>query len=173
MDWPDLVALQLLPRVVLGFLLGGLIGLERAWRAKAAGVRTHALVAGGSAMFTVASAALFQTPGAPHDPTRIAAQVVTGIGFLGAGAILRAGGTVVGLTTAASIWVAAALGLLAGAGAYLLALASALVTLLVLRFPAQRLGLAGPRLRAARPREPDPARSRRAGAGGRRRRRSL
>ncbi|HLI25974.1 MAG TPA: MgtC/SapB family protein [Chloroflexota bacterium] len=150
MDWLDLVALQLLPRVILGFLLGGIIGLEREWRAKVAGLRTHALVAGGSAMFTVASAALFPAPGPTHDPARIAAQIVTGVGFLGAGAILRAGGTVIGLTTAASIWVAAALGLLAGAGAYALALASTLVTLVVLRFPARRLGLTRPQLQALR-----------------------
>lgn len=175
MEWLDLPVLPLLLRVILAFVLGGLLGLEREWRAKVAGLRTHALVAGGSAMFTVASAAFFRAPDTTHDPARIAAQIVTGVGFLGAGAILRAGGTVIGLTTAASIWVAAALGMLAGAGAYVLATACALLTVLVLRFPARRLGLAAARQRASATRQPTASgrpRGRRRGAASRRRRRA-
>lgn len=130
--------LMLIVRIAVGFVLGAVLGAEREWRAKPAGLRTHMLVAGGSAAFTVAALALFSGDGA----ARVVAQIITGIGFLGAGAIIRtdprareAGGEVVGMTTAATVWVAAALGMLAGGGVYLLAIASTLLALLALRLP--------------------------------------
>src|SRR5262245_32616382 len=126
---------ELILRAVVGFVLGAGIGVERERRAKVAGLRTHALVAGGSALFTIASYSLLVGEGTQRDPARIAAQIVTGIGFLGAGAIIRSGTSVSGLTTAASIWVAAAVGMLAGGGAYGLAIAGALLTVLTLRMP--------------------------------------
>ena len=133
------VPLELMARILAGFALGAAVGLERERRAKAAGLRTHMLVSGGAAIFTIASFAVFTTEGTVRDPTRIAAQIVTGVGFLGAGAILRSGGSVSGLTTAASIWVAAGLGMLAGGGAYALALTSALLTIATMRLPHKSL----------------------------------
>lgn len=127
--------LELALRIAIGFLLGAIIGVERERWSKAAGLRTHMLVAGGSAIFTVVSANLFDTIGQSRDPARVAAQIVTGIGFLGAGAIIRSGGSVTGLTTAATIWVAAGLGMLAGVGAYSLALVSVVFTLIALVLP--------------------------------------
>jgi putative Mg2+ transporter-C (MgtC) family protein len=119
--------LELTARLVVALLLGGVIGWERELQRMPAGFRTHALVALGSAIFTVVSAYAFTGPGS--DPTRIAAQIVSGIGFLGGGAILHYGGTVRGLTTAASLWSVAAVGMAAGAGLYVLA---ALSTVLVI-----------------------------------------
>lgn len=106
-------------RLLLSGLLGAVIGLEREWKGHPAGTRTHMLVALGSALFTIVGAYAFGGAGA--DPTRIAAQIVTGIGFLGAGAILRAGLAIKGLTTAASLWATAAVGLAVGAGSIALA----------------------------------------------------
>lgn len=118
--------LELTVRLVVALLLGGVIGWERELARMPAGFRTHALVSLGSATFTVISAYAFTGPGS--DPTRIAAQVVSGIGFLGGGAILHYGGTVRGLTTAASLWSVAAVGMAAGAGLYVVAaLGAALV----------------------------------------------
>lgn len=122
-------------RIAIAFLLGAIIGIERERWSKAAGLRTHMLVSGGSAIFTVASAYLFADADGSSDPGRVAAQIVTGIGFLGAGAIIRSGGGVSGLTTAATIWVAAGLGMLAGLGAYGLALVSIGFTMLALVLP--------------------------------------
>lgn len=122
--------LDLASRLLLAAAVGAVVGLEREIHGHPAGMRTHLLVALGSALFTVLSAHGFGAggPGAPVDPTRIAAQVVTGIGFLGAGAILKEGATIKGLTTAASLWATAALGMAAGAGAHLLgAVATAIV----------------------------------------------
>jgi putative Mg2+ transporter-C (MgtC) family protein len=119
--------LELTARLVVALLLGGVIGWERELQRMPAGFRTHALVALGSAIFTVISAYAFTGPGS--DPTRIAAQIVSGIGFLGGGAILHYGGTVRGLTTAASLWSVAAVGMAAGAGLYVVA---ALSTVLVI-----------------------------------------
>jgi len=111
--------LELTARLVAALLLGGVIGWERELQRMPAGFRTHALVSLGSAIFTVVSAYAFTGPGS--DPTRIAAQIVSGIGFLGGGAILHYGGTVRGLTTAASLWSVAAVGMAAGAGLYVVA----------------------------------------------------
>ena len=106
-------------RVALAAVLGGLIGFEREYNEQPAGFRTHILVSLGAALFTLVGAGLvFSGEGrvAQVDPTRVAAQVVTGIGFLGAGAILRQGVTIRGLTTAASLWVTAAVGTAVGLG---------------------------------------------------------
>jgi putative Mg2+ transporter-C (MgtC) family protein len=128
---------ELALRLLGAAVLGGVVGLERETRDQPAGFRTHILVALGSCLFTLISAygfgaVLAEDSQARFDPTRIAAQIVTGIGFLGAGAILRAGMSVRGLTTAASLWVVAAIGLAVGAGAYVLAAAATAVTLLAL-----------------------------------------
>jgi putative Mg2+ transporter-C (MgtC) family protein len=136
-DVAQALQLDLVVRIVLGFVLGGALGLEREWRDKPAGLRTHMLVGGGAAMYTVASYALWGTFDVPRDPARIAAQVVVGVGFLGGGAILRSGLSVVGITTAATIWVAAAVGMLSGGGGYTLAIAGTLMSVLVLRLPAR------------------------------------
>jgi putative Mg2+ transporter-C (MgtC) family protein len=115
---------EALLRLALAAALGGVIGIERELREREAGFRTHMLVALGSALFTIVSAYgfhAFLSSGANvirADPTRIAAQIVTGIGFLGAGAIIRQGSSVRGLTTAATLWVVAAIGLAVGAGYY-------------------------------------------------------
>ena len=101
-------------RLLVAAALGALIGLEREIHDHPAGMRTHLLVSVGSAGFTVLSIFAFPAPGA--DPARIAAQIVTGVGFLGAGAILKEGATIRGLTTAASLWAVAAVGMAAGAG---------------------------------------------------------
>lgn len=109
-------------RLLLSLLLGGIIGLEREWNNHAAGFRTHILVALGSTSIMLLSiygfSAFVDEANVRIDPARLAAQVISGIGFLGAGAILRNGLTISGLTTAASIWVVAAIGLSIGAGFY-------------------------------------------------------
>ena len=113
-------------RLVIASVLGAAIGLERELHAHPAGMRTHVLVSLGSAAFTVLSIFFFESPAAPNgslptDPSRIAAQIVSGIGFLGAGAILKYGTSVRGLTTAASLWATAGVGMAAGAGAWAVA----------------------------------------------------
>jgi putative Mg2+ transporter-C (MgtC) family protein len=100
----------------LSVALGGLVGYEREIRGHPAGLRTHILVSLGSCLFTLLSIRIASAEGMKGNPGHIAAQVVTGIGFLGAGAILRDGGHIKGLTTAASIWMTAAIGMAAGAG---------------------------------------------------------
>ena len=118
---------EIILRLLLAAALGAIIGYQRERAKKPAGLRTHVLICIGAALFTVASIYGFGTAG---DPARIAAGVVAGIGFLGAGAIIRGGeGIVAGLTTAATIWSVAGIGLAAGAGLYL---ASAVATALVL-----------------------------------------
>ena len=116
-------------RLLLAAGLGAAIGLEREYRRKPAGLRTNILIAVGSALFTIVSLQLVANGGTGD---RIAAQVVTGIGFLGGGAILRRGEAVQGMTTAATIWVNAAVGMAAGAGESRLAVAATTVTLIVL-----------------------------------------
>ncbi len=133
LGWDDNLA-----RLSLAAVLGGAIGFERELRDREAGLRTHLLVCLGSALFTIVSAYGFRdflTSGDQvirADPTRIAAQIVTGIGFLGAGAIIRQGLSVRGLTTAATLWVAAAIGIAAGAGYYSGAVLGTVVTLIAL-----------------------------------------
>ena len=118
---PSLSWEEALLRLALAAALGGAVGIERELREREAGFRTHLLVSLGSALFTIAGAYGFHdllTHGSSIDPTRVAAQIVTGIGFLGAGAIIRQGVAVRGLTTAATLWVVAAIGLTSGAGYY-------------------------------------------------------
>jgi putative Mg2+ transporter-C (MgtC) family protein len=143
LEWP-----HVLLRLSVAAVLGGAIGMERELRERQAGLRTHLVVCVGSALFTLVSAygfheflvnggSLVRT-----DPTRIAAQIVSGIGFLGAGAIIRQGLSVRGLTTAATLWLVAAIGMAAGAGYYsaaLFATAGALLTLGPLRIVAYKI----------------------------------
>ncbi|WP_020525408.1 MgtC/SapB family protein [Catelliglobosispora koreensis] len=117
----------LIVQVAVAAVLGAALGLERELSAQPAGLRTHMLVCIGSALFTLAGAEVVGT-----DPTRVAAQVVTGIGFLGGGAILREGTTVRGLTTAASLWVAAAIGLSVGLRLWFVAVGATVLGLTVL-----------------------------------------
>src|SRR5207245_2291658 len=121
--------IDLMLRLLLAAGLGAAIGVERELRQKAAGLRTNMLIAVGSALFTVVSIELARAGGTPD---RIAAQIVSGIGFLGAGSILRSGKSVHGMTTAATIWVNSAVGMAAGAGLYGLATAATIITLVVL-----------------------------------------
>ena len=127
---PPLSDSELIQRLLLAAVLGGVLGFERELRQKSAGLRTNMLIAIGSALFTLMSYELADATGA--DPGRVAAQIVTGIGFLGAGAIIRRDGDIHGLTTAATIWVNAAVGVAAGGGEFHLALIATGVTLGVL-----------------------------------------
>jgi putative Mg2+ transporter-C (MgtC) family protein len=122
--------IEMIQRLLLAAVLGAAVGLERELRQKSAGLRTNTLIAVGSALFTLMSIELAE--GTTADGTRIAAQIVSGVGFLGAGAIMRTGSGIQGLTTAATVWVNAAIGLAAGGGKYHLALIATGVTLLVL-----------------------------------------
>ncbi|HEX8599175.1 MAG TPA: MgtC/SapB family protein [Chloroflexia bacterium] len=119
-------------RVALAFILGGIVGYERERVQRPAGLRTHMLVCAGSACFTVASVFGFDELGTVRDPARLAAQIITGIGFLGAGTIFRTGSTVRGLTTASSIWITAAIGIVAGLGLVLLAVFTTMLTWIAL-----------------------------------------
>jgi putative Mg2+ transporter-C (MgtC) family protein len=131
---PHLTWLEALARIAAAAGLGGIVGLERELDEKAAGLRTHMLVAVGSALFTLVGAYGFSDfPSRTVDPTRIAAQVVTGIGFLGAGLIFRQGFTIRGLTTAASLWLVAAIGMAAAAGFWKGAVIATIVALISLR----------------------------------------
>ncbi len=121
------VAFVTVVRLIVAAALGCAIGLERELRHKAAGLRTNMFICTGSALFTVLSAAMAQAWGGDH--TRIAAQIIPGIGFIGAGSILHSRGSVSGLTTAATVFVVASIGMAAGAGFYLLALFSTAVVL--------------------------------------------
>lgn len=121
----------MLIRLMIAVLLGALVGYERERQGKPAGLRTHAMVALGAALFTVVSLYGF---GPTSDTSRLAAMIVSGIGFLGAGAILHERGGVQGLTTAASLWVTAAIGIAVGVGMILMSLATAGLVFAVLRF---------------------------------------
>ena len=127
------MTLEFILRIFVAALLGGFIGLDREYREKAAGLRTHFLVALGSDLFMLISAYGFEgvltNENMRLDVSRIAAQVVTGIGFIGAGTIIFQKNAVRGLTTAAGVWVPAAIGLTCGAGMYLLAIISTALVL--------------------------------------------
>ena len=121
--------LDFLLRIILAFALSGIIGFERERVDKPAGLRTHILVGVGSCLFTILSFTAF--PGS--DPARVASYVVAGIGFIGAGTILQTRERVLGITTAASLWVAAAIGMAAGVGYYVLAVIVTALSYLTLR----------------------------------------
>jgi putative Mg2+ transporter-C (MgtC) family protein len=130
---PDLTLatqLDLALRLTVGLVLGAVIGFERELQRQPAGFRTHSLVSLGAALFTVVSA--FGFGGDMVDPTRIAAQIVSGIGFIGAGTILQYRGHIRGLTTAASLWSVAAIGTAAGAGLYVVAVVGTVLILVIL-----------------------------------------
>ena len=146
--------IELTLRLVVALLLGAVIGWERELQRMPAGFRTHALVSLGSAIFTIVSAFAFTGP--LSDPTRIAAQVVSGVGFLGGGAILHYGGTVRGLTTAASLWAVAAVGMAAGAGLFVVATVSAVLVIVALEVFQRIERVAKRRLRIAPSRGPEP-----------------
>jgi putative Mg2+ transporter-C (MgtC) family protein len=127
--------IETLERLGLSLLAGMLLGFERESRSKPAGLRTHALVCEGSALFIMGSLLLgeqFASSGVSYDPSRAASTIVQGIGFLAGGVILARGGRVRGITTAANIWVTAAIGILIGSGFYFLAISATIVTIVVL-----------------------------------------
>ncbi len=128
----EYLQLEALGRLLLAVALAGVLGSEREIAGQAAGLRTHVLVSLGAACFTLVSIFGFIGYGMVQDPGRVAAQIVTGVGFLGAGAIWRSGVSVRGLTTAASIWMAAAVGMMAGSGLYVLAVGATALAWLVL-----------------------------------------
>ncbi|TFG46039.1 MAG: MgtC/SapB family protein [Dehalococcoidia bacterium] len=123
----------MIARLLLAGVLGGLIGFQREKAGKTAGIRTLAIISIGAALFTILSIFAFDSP----DPARLAANIVTGIGFLGAGTIIlrREEGIIEGMTTAATIWVSAAIGIAAGTGLYIIAIATAIIVLVVLVLP--------------------------------------
>ena len=135
---PEISSWEAVARLGLAVLLGGMIGFERELREHEAGLRTHMLVSLGSALFTLVSIyawadqTLSPRSGLSVDPTRIAAQVVSGVGFLGAGTIIVRGLSVKGLTTAASLWLVAAVGMASGAGFYVGAIGATVIGLLSL-----------------------------------------
>jgi putative Mg2+ transporter-C (MgtC) family protein len=149
-ELPELSVWEGTLRLLLAGVLGGLIGLERERRDQEAGLRTHMLVAGGSCLFMIVGVyawsdfTLSQEVGAVVDPSRVASYVVAGIGFLGGGAIIKYGANIKGLTTAASVWATAAIGVAVGVGMYGLAIVTAALVLAILwplRRIANRLGL--------------------------------
>jgi putative Mg2+ transporter-C (MgtC) family protein len=123
-------------RLLLSFVLGGIIGLEREKKGSSAGLRTHILVCMGSSLIMLTSLYIFEVYKgiATVDPSRIAAGVVTGIGFIGAGTIITSRAKAKGLTTAASIWVSSAIGLAAGCGFWLAAIITTVMTFIALAF---------------------------------------
>ncbi len=127
------VELEMVLRILLAIALGGIIGFQRSKAEKPAGIRDLILICAGAAMFTLVSIYGF----GEGDQTRVAAGIVTGIGFLGAGVILRRGegGGVKGLTTASTIWITAGIGMAAGAGLYIIAPVATLMVLVVLLLP--------------------------------------
>lgn len=150
-DWAQLTAdlrLDLLLKLVMAVVLGGAVGLEREIAGKPAGLRTNILICVGAALITDISIEIVRgTDGARlGDPARLAAQIVSGIGFIGAGTIMQARGTVTGLTSAATIWVVAAIGIAVGAGKYIEAAGAGVLVTIVLA----GLGTLEHRLRRAR-----------------------
>ena len=129
--------IEILLRLLCAMVVGTLIGLEREFTHRPAGLRTHILVTVGACVVSIIGQMLFiqyASLGATPDPARLSAQVITGVGFLGAGTIMKEGASVKGLTTAASVWAVACLGLAAGFGYYALALAGMILIFITLRF---------------------------------------
>ncbi|MFH1339418.1 MAG: MgtC/SapB family protein [Candidatus Omnitrophota bacterium] len=131
--------LAIFGRLILAIILGGLIGFEREVKKRSAGLRTHILVSLGSCLIMLTSQYVFDIykDVATLDPARIAAGIITGIGFLGAGAIIRSGEAVRGLTTAASLWLVAGIGMGIGCGFYLASLVTAVLAIAILFFLGQ------------------------------------
>ncbi len=127
------ISLEHLLRLVVSFVLGSIVGIEREINKKPAGLRTHTVISLASALFTILSVSGTFGDGAV-DPTRIASQVVVGVGFVGAGVIISTGGHVRGVTTAASLWIAAAVGMASGLGEYMLALVTTVLAIVALEF---------------------------------------
>jgi putative Mg2+ transporter-C (MgtC) family protein len=130
-DW--LTAFQALgwdaaAKITLAAVLGAIVGLERVWGGHPAGLRTNMVISISSCLFTILSIEAFPLVGASQDTARVAAQIVTGVGFLGAGALLQSKGHIRGLTTAATIWVVAAIGMAIGTGAYFLGVFTTILT---------------------------------------------
>lgn len=135
--WKDFISIlpDFLIRSGFAIVCGAMIGIERERRGKAAGFRTNTLICVGATLYMLVSEFIIRQSGImTHDPTRVAAQVVTGIGFLGAGTIIQSRGTITGLTTAAVIWVVAGIGLLIGAGFPMLGLISTIIVLITIIF---------------------------------------
>ena len=127
----DMTEIDIVIRICLAFAAGGIIGFERSSRRQVAGLRTHILISIGAATLMILSIWLPQQMES-GDPGRIAAQVVSGMGFLGAGAIIRLGNSIRGLTTAASLWLTAAIGLAIGAGLYIAAVTAVILAIITL-----------------------------------------
>ncbi|MGD8585987.1 MAG: MgtC/SapB family protein, partial [Chloroflexota bacterium] len=128
-NWPQMA------QVLVAALLGGFIGLEREWRGHEAGFRTNMLIAMGACLFTIISIHGFPLEdSSARDTSRVAAGIVTGIGFLGAGTIIQSQQRVKGMTSAATIWLVAAIGMTVGVEAYALAVFSSIITFIILRF---------------------------------------
>ncbi|MCD6477501.1 MAG: MgtC/SapB family protein [Candidatus Aenigmarchaeota archaeon] len=127
----DSMTLEFILRIFVSLLLGALVGLEREMTGKPAGLRTHIFVSMGACLFTISS--FYLTGSMSVDSSRIAAGIVTGIGFIGAGSIIATHGRVRGLTTAASLWIVSAIGLMVGLGNYILSTLSAVLVFIVLR----------------------------------------
>jgi putative Mg2+ transporter-C (MgtC) family protein len=141
MGGQEMTTIQMMLRIAAGVSLGALIGFERQYRARMAGMRTNALVSVGATLFVLLSAHGFGGM-TDADPTRVAAQIVSGIGFLGAGVIIRDGASVRGLNTAATLWCSAAVGALVGAGLYTVAAMGAVTVLgsnILLRWAARKV----------------------------------
>ena len=154
-----MTAIEFIVRLLLAAGLGAALGLEREMRQKPAGLRTNMLIAVGSALFSLVSIQLAKQGGSAD---RVAANIVTGVGFLGGGAILRSGRNVVGMTTAATVWVNAAIGMAAGIGESMLAVSATGITLMVLgvlppieRYFDQRIVKAGPPAETVPPSAPE------------------
>ncbi len=128
----ELSTQEIVIRLVVATVLTGLIGIEREVRQKPAGIRTNALIGLGAAAMSLTGAIIYSLWPQTTDPTRLASIVVQGIGFLGAGAIIQSAGSVRGLTTAATMWVVAGIGIAAGLGLYTVAVVSALIVLVLL-----------------------------------------
>ncbi|MFH1077829.1 MAG: MgtC/SapB family protein [Patescibacteria group bacterium] len=128
----DFTVQEIVIRLVAATVLSGLIGMEREFRQKPAGIRTNALIGLGSALMTLAGLFIAEQWPDTTDPSRIASVVVQGIGFIGAGAIIQASGSIRGLTTAATMWVCAGIGILTGFGFYEAALISTIIVLVLL-----------------------------------------
>lgn len=134
----DALELRVLGRLVTAAVLGAAVGLERELKGKEAGLRTNILICVGAALFTYLSTLFVEFTGGPADPGRVASNIVTGVGFLGAGVIWQSREKVSGLTTAATIWVVAAVGMAAGIGSYVVAVGTTVLVLLIL-YPLGRL----------------------------------